>query len=201
MNLVERVRNILLSPKAEWSVIEAETGSTADLYKSYVMPLAAIGPVASIIGMSIIGIQASFIGTYRTPFWSAFAHGIISYAFALAGVLVLGLIVDALAPTFGGEKNAEQALKAAVYASTPGWVAGILLLVPVLGTLVWVIGLYSLYLFYLGLPVLMKAPQEKAVAYTATVVIAGLVVMLIIGGAGALFFPAPHVPAGLLAPQ
>ena len=39
----------------------------------------------------------------------------------------------------------------------------------------------GLYLLYLGLPVLMKAPAEKALGYTAVVIIAAIVLFLIVG--------------------
>ncbi len=55
MNLVDRAKNILLQPKQEWAVIEAETTDTKTLYTSYAMILAAIPAVAGFIGMSIIG--------------------------------------------------------------------------------------------------------------------------------------------------
>ena len=124
MNLVERVKNILLQPKTEWKAISAESTPAGDMYKSYIAPLAAIGPAASIIGMSVIGISLPFMGTFRVPISSSVAHAVTSYVLTLVGVFIVALIIDALAPSFGGEKNQEQALKVAAYASTPSWVAG-----------------------------------------------------------------------------
>jgi hypothetical protein len=142
MRLTERVKNILFHPSQEWAVIEQESTSVSELYRSYVVPLTAIGPVALIIGLSAIG------------------HAVVNYVLALAGVYVLALIIDALAPTFQGTKSNIQALKVAVYSSTPAWLAGVFILIPALGFL-QILGLYSLYLLYLGLPVLMKAPRTR----------------------------------------
>lgn len=200
MNLVERVKNILLQPKTEWGAIAGESTSVADLYKAYIVPLAAIGPAASIVGMSVVGISLPFTGTFRVPLTSAVAHGITSYVLALVGVFVIALIIDALAPTFGGEKNQIQALKVAAYASTPSWLAGIVLLLPMLGIVGLLAGLYSLYLLYLGLPLLMKAPQEKAVGYTAVVVVGAFVVMAVIGAMSNLFITMPTMPMGGVGP-
>lgn len=197
MNLVDRIKNILLQPKTEWQAIAGEPTSVVDLYKGYVAPLAAIGPAASIVGMSLVGISLPFMGgTYRVPIVSAVTHGIASYVLALAAVFIIGLIVDALAPTFGGEKNQIQALKVVAYASTPSWIAGIVLLLPMLGIVGLLAALYSLYLLYLGLPPLMKAPQEKAVAYTAVVVLVAFVVMAVFGALSNLFIPMPTMPMG-----
>ena len=186
MNLTERAKNILLQPVQEWSIIDKEPGSAAELYKSYIAPLAAIGPVASIIGLSIFGIGAPIGGSYRVPLGNAIGHAVTTYIFGLIGTYVLALIIDALAPTFLGTKNNFQALKVAAYSSTAAWLAGIFNLIPSL-TLLHILGLYSLYLLYLGLPVLMKAPQEKALPYTIVVIIAAIVIFGVIGALGSCF--------------
>jgi Yip1 domain len=173
--LLERAKNILLKPNAEWPVIAAETTSTGKLYTGYIVPLAAIGPIASIVGMSLVGISVPFLGTVRTPILSSVSYAAVAFGFALIGVFVLALIIDALAPTFSGEKNQAQALKVATYSYTPAWLAGILGLIPMLSLLGAIAALYGLYLLYLGLPVLMKAPKEKALGYTAVIVICAIV--------------------------
>lgn len=201
MNLIERVKNILLQPKTEWETISAESTPVSELYKGYIMPLAAIGPAASIVGMSVIGISLPFMGTYHVPITSSIAQAVTSYVLTLVGVFIIALIIDALAPTFGGTKDKAQALKVATYASTPSWVAGILMLLPMLGILGLLAALYGLYLLYLGLPLLMKAPPEKAVAYTAVVVVVAVVIMLVIGGVSGLFMPTHSMPGAGFNPQ
>jgi Yip1 domain len=182
--LVERARNILLTPGAEWQVIAAESTSTAKLYTGYVMPLGAIAPVASLIGMSLVGISVPFMGTIRTPIVSSLMYAIVTFVLTLVGVFVLGLIINALAPTFAGEKHQTRALQVAAYAQTPVWLAGICYLVPMLSMLVLIAALYALYLLYLGLPILMKAPKEKAAGYTAVVVLCAIVLGIVAGAVG-----------------
>jgi len=179
MALVDRVKNILLTPKTEWDVIDAEPTTVADLYKEYIIPLAAVGPVASAVGALAFGFRA-FGVTYRPSFGSVLSTTLVTYLLTLGGVYVLALIIDALAPSFGGTQNQTQALKVSAYSSTASWVAGIFGLIPMLSWL-GILGLYSLYLLYLGLPVLMKAPAEKAMGYTAVVIIAAIVLFLVIG--------------------
>jgi hypothetical protein len=193
MNLTERVKNILVQPVEEWRVIEKEPTTTGDLYTSYIMALAAIGPVASIVGLSLIGFYVPMGGTYRVPLMTAIGHAVVTYVLALAGVYVLALIIDALAPTFNGTKNFTQALKVATYSFTAGWLVGIFNLIPALAFL-QIFGLYSLYLLYLGLPVLMKSPEDKTLAYTIVVIIAGIVIFAIIGAAGSslISYPLPR---------
>jgi hypothetical protein len=190
MNLVDRAKRILLSPRTEWEVIDNEPTTPAQLFTGYAMPLAAIGPIAQIIGYSVFGIPVPFAGTYRVPVGSAITSALVMYVLALAGTYVLGLIIDALAPTFNGQRSQIQALKLAVYSSTAMWVAGIFHLVPGL-RLLTILGLYSLYLLYLGLPVLMKSPRDKAVAYTAVVVVAAIVLFMLTGFLAGHFVAVP----------
>jgi hypothetical protein len=190
MDLVGRVKGIVLNPKQEWQTIAGETTTIADLYKSYIVILAAIGPVSSIIGMSIIGISMPFAGSYRVPIGSSLASAIVQYVLILAGVYILALVIDALAPTFSGEKNIKQAFKVAVYSYTPGWLVGIFMVIPALGML-GILGLYGLYILYLGLPLLMKTPQEKSMGYLVAVIIAAIVIFAIIGAISHTFISYP----------
>ena len=179
MALIERVKRILLTPKEEWQVIDTEPATPASLYTGYILPLAAIGPIAQVIGYSVFGV--SFLGTtYRTPIGSAITGAIVSYVLMLIGVYVLALVIDGLAPTFNGSRNQIQALKVATYSSTASWLAGIFTAVPGLRVL-GILGLYSLYLLYLGLPVLMKSPADKALGYTVVVIIAAIVLFMLVG--------------------
>jgi Yip1 domain len=197
MNLVDRVKRILMSPRTEWEVIDSEATTPAQLYTGYIVPLAAIGPIAQIIGYSVFGISVPFMGTYRVPIGSAITSALVTYVLSLAATYVLALIIDALAPTFNGQKSQIQALKVAAYSSTASWVAGIFHLIPGL-RLLTILGLYSLYLLYLGLPILMKAPREKAMAYTAVVILAAIVLFMIIGVIAGRFMAMPT--AGMTVP-
>lgn len=193
MALIERVKNILLKPKTEWSVIDTESTDTAALYTGYIIPLAAIGPVAGVIGLSVFGILGM-----RLPLGVALVHAVVSFGLALVMVYVMALIINALATTFGGRQNLNQALKVMAYSMTAAWVVGILSLIPILGMLSLLGGLYSLYLLLLGLPVLMKVPQEKALAYTLVVIVCGIVISVIIGWTSSLMLvgsmPQPVMP-------
>ena len=190
MNLVDRAKRILLSPRTEWEVIDNEPTTPAQLFTGYAMPLAAIGPIAQIIGYSVFGISVPFAGHYRVPIGSAITSALVTYVLALVGTYLLGLIIDALAPTFNGQRSQIQALKVAVYSSTASWVAGIFALIPGLRLLA-ILGLYSLYLLYLGLPVLMKSPRDKAVAYTAVVILAAIILFTVTGMLAGRFLALP----------
>ena len=176
--LVGRVKNILFTPAAEWDRIEAEPATVQGLFLGYACILAAIGPVAFLIGSQLFGIGALIV-TFHLPLMASIVIAVVEYVMSLVGVYVAALVIDALAPSFGGTKNQIQAFKVAVYSWTAAWVVGIFGLVPALAIL-GILGLYSIYLLYLGLPKLMKAPADKAVGYTAVSVIVCIVIMVVI---------------------
>ncbi|MCQ4164562.1 Yip1 family protein [Tahibacter harae] len=188
--LITRAKNIILTPKTEWPVIAQEQTDIAGLYTGYVMIMAAIpavfGLLANVI-FSPLGIVFSFITM------------LLSYALALGMVFVMGLIIDALAPSFGAQKNQMQAMKTAAYYGTPGWVAGVFQIIPVLGALIMLAaGIYGLFQLYFALPHTMKVPQEKAVGYTVVIVVVAILLsLLVMGILGAIAFMAVAGTAAL----
>jgi hypothetical protein len=170
MNLVERVKAIILTPKTEWPVIAGESGDVGYLFGNYVAILAAIPAVCGFIGAVVAG----------APIGGALAHAIVQYLLAFVAVYVVALIVDALAPSFSSSKNFPNALKLTVYSATPYWLAGVFLLVPGLSILT-ILGLYGLYLLWLGLPPLMKTPADKTIGYTVVIVICEFIILIVFG--------------------
>jgi hypothetical protein len=179
-SLIGRVKSILLQPSATWDVIDTEPATIGGLYRGYIIPLAAIPAVCSFVGLLAFGIGGIFGISFRpSPVW-LIAQGIVSYVLSLAMVYVIALIIEGLAPSFGGTKDRIQAFKVAAYSFTASWVAGVFGLIPMLAIISVLGGLYSLYLLYLGLPKLMKAPQDKAMPYFAVVLIISIVAGIIV---------------------
>lgn len=195
MNLIQRVQDILLKPKETWPQIAQETASTASIYNPYVLALAAIPAVAGFIGMSLLG-MGGFGFSMRVPVASGLVNMVAGYAMTLAMVWVMAWVVNSLAPTFGGSRDAVAALKVVAYASTAAFVGGVANLVPMLGILALLAAIYSIYLLYLGLPVLMKCPPGKAGAYTAVVVVCGIVIAVVLGSIWARMMPGPGMHMG-----
>ena len=198
MTIVERARNICLTPNTEWPVIAAEPTSPGTLISGYVVPLAAIGAVAGFIGGSLVGRSLPYLGTYRVPIFSGLVFAVFTFCMTIVAVFVLSIIINALAPTFGGEQNSAQSLKLAVYSYTPAWIAAALQIVPLLGIFAIFAAFYGLYLLYLGIPRLMKSPEDKAVAYTAVVVVCAIVRSVVITLVGGTIVGVGMVGAGAL---
>lgn len=185
MNVVDRAKNILLQPKSEWQVIAGETHSVQGLYTGYVMILAAIPVIATFVGFSLVGVMG-----VRMPIAYGITHMVVSYLLSLAAVYLLALVIDFLAPNFGGTKDFNQAIKVAAFSPTASWLAGIFALVPLLSVL-GIVGLYSLYLLFVGLPPLMKTPEDKALPYTVVVILAAIVIWIVVGVIAGFAMPSP----------
>ena len=181
MDLQTRAVNILTQPKTEWTVIASETTDAATLYKSYIMILAAIPPVAGYIGMTVFGISLPLMGRYRVGVVQGFTAAVVQYVLSLAGVFVASLVIDKLAPTFKSQSNSMQALKLVAYASTASWLAGALGLLPALAPLAIIGGLYGIYLFYLGVAPLMRTPNDQIIPYIVVSALVVIVVMFVTG--------------------
>jgi hypothetical protein len=177
--LIARVKSILLQPKPTWGAIDAEPATVSGIYKGYVIPLAAIPAICGALGSMLIGYGAFGIHVRVGPV-QAIVQGVITYVMGLVGVYVISLIIDALAPTFSGTKDPVKAFKVAAYSYTPSYVAGVLMLLPSLSPLALLAGLYGLYLLYLGLPRLMKTPEDKALPYVGLVIVAAVVVGIVV---------------------
>jgi hypothetical protein len=160
MALLDRLKGILFEPKSEWPKIAAETATPQSIYTNWVMIFAAIGPLALLIIGGAGGGAKFAIGTY---------------IMALVITFILALVIDAIAPSFGGTKDFVAALKLSAYSYTAAWIAGIFNLIGMLGAILALLAaIYSWYTFYLGAPVLRKCSAEKAAPYTIVIVLCGI---------------------------
>jgi hypothetical protein len=156
MKLLQRIRAILLTPRTEWPVIAREPATQSDLV-IYVAILAAIPEIAHFIGRSLIGAD-------RAPIVSGMLRAVIAYLVTWVMVYLIAAVINFLAPRFGGTRSFASALKLSVYSHTPLWLAGVFLLIPGLNFLL-ILGVYGLYLLWVGLPVLMQVPNDRAFPY------------------------------------
>jgi len=171
-DLVGRARRLLTSPSSEWSEIESEPANIPAIYKNYILPLAIFAWVAVMVGTYLA------IGTaVRPALLPALITAMFGVIFTAIGVFIFALIIDGLAPTFGGHRNFGQAFKVAAYAPTAAWLVGIFMLIPSFQVQIFAQaagGVYSLYLLYVGLPKLMKPHTGRVVPYIALTVVCAI---------------------------
>lgn len=178
VDIVTRAKNLILTPKTEWAVIASEPADAKGLFTGYVMLLAAIPAVCGFIGLTLF--LGMFAGGMRlVP--GFLVSTLVTYALSVGAVFVMSKIIPILAPKFGGTDAEMPALKLAAYAPTASWLAGVFLLIPAVGILGALLGLYSIYLYYLGAIAVLKVPQDKAIVFTVVLFVVALVIFLVIG--------------------
>ena len=188
MDIVERAKAITLNPAATWPVIEAEKHDAKSLFVPYLLILAAIPAVGSFVGLSLVG-MGGFGFNFRVPVASGLAMMITTYILSLVMTFGMGWLASALAPTFGGKSDLVQGLKLAVFGSTPMMLAGVFNILPALSIVGLLVALYSLYVMYLGLPVLMKNPKEKTIVYMVVLIIASIIAGVVLSMVTRAFTP------------
>ena len=176
MNIIDRVKNILLTPKTEWPVIDQENDSVSTVLTKYVLPLVLLGAVAAFVGYGIVGYDMLLVKVKGIKWGVYFAAS--QFVSGIIGFYVATYVIDALAPSFGSTKNLNKSAQLVAYANTPAYIAALFMFVPSLG-FIGLIGLYGIYLFYIGLPVLKGTPEDKRVAY----MIVSALVIIIVGAA------------------
>lgn len=177
--MVERIKRLLITPKEEWPRIDAEPMTPRAILINWALPLASIGPICGLIQSQLFPYSVLGI-VYRSGLIASLVGAVVSIALSLLFVWLWSLVIDALAPNFGGTKNPVAALKVAAYSATAAWLCGIFQILPYLGVLA-ILGLYSAYLFWIGLPMLMRVPVDKAPAYVAVTVLIGIVAGWVVG--------------------
>src|SRR5437016_7973066 len=163
-----RAQRLILHPTQEWATIAGEFTSAGPLYLRYLVPMAAIGPVAATIGGIVFGERGSLLtfGTVPMNAGTAVQAGVLEYVLNLVGAYALAMAIDVIGASVGGQRNLVQALKVAAYGRTPYWLAGAVALFPRIEPLGMLLGVWSVRLFARGLPAVMKAPRDKSAAYT-----------------------------------
>jgi hypothetical protein len=176
-NLIERAKNLILTPAAEWDRIAGETPNTGALITGYIAPLSAIAAIAGALGLMLL---TGFMG-FGGGIFAALIGIVVQVVCTIIGVFLMSLLINALAPTFGSQADQNRAFQLAAYYPTPIWVAGIAAIIPFLGGLVVLAGaLYGIYELYVGLPKLMKTPEDKRVPYVAAIIVICLLIGAVI---------------------
>jgi len=178
MRLFFRVKQLLLSPVAAWKSIGAEKGDARSILTGFVIPLSLIPALASFIGYGFVGVSGL---SFRVSglYWGA-AMAIDSFITSLAVYLLGTFITDRMAPGFGAARDRGKMAQLVAYSYTPAWLAGIFYVLPMFQGLV-VLGLNSVYLFYLGIPVLKPTPGDQRIAFTMASAIVIIIIRFVVG--------------------
>ncbi|MBI3439580.1 MAG: DUF1282 family protein [Proteobacteria bacterium] len=172
--ILSRCYGLFRDPKGEWKQIRDEETTIPNILIGYVAPLAAIPSVCDLIGSSL------FNHMLQVEPGQAIIRAVIYWIINIALVGFLGILISIIANNFDAERNDLASQKIAAYSMTPAFLSGFFLLLPWL----WWVSLFALaamvFLMYRGLPILMKAPEDRALGYAATVTIAAMVAAIVL---------------------
>ena len=175
MDIVARAKGLLLDPRKEWGLIAGEPADLVGLIKDYVLKLSGAAAVASFIGALMMSLG-------RVGFGSLLVSSILGFLLGLVGIFVLSKIIEILAPKFGAPEDPAAAVRLAVYAPTASWVGGLFMIIPWIGWIPALVGaVYSLYLFYIGTPIVTRVPPERVLTFALSVFGVAILVNIVIG--------------------
>lgn len=180
-NVIERAKNIITQPAKEWDVVSLETPNQSQIILSYVLILAGAAAVAAFIGYGFIGFNSGFLGIRIAGVDWGIYQALAVLIGAIVGVYICAMVIDALAPSFGSEKNMGRSVQLVAYSYTPAWIGGLLAIYPPIALIGSLFGLYGLYIMYIGLPKIKKTPADKQVGYFVVSIVAVIVVYFVIG--------------------
>ena len=188
-DIAERAKRIILSPKTEWPAIEAEPATAVDLYRNYILYLAAVPAVANFLGGWLFGFTRGSNSVHYS-FFTGLVRAALQYGLALPLLYGVALVISLLAPSFEGKRDDLRALKLIAYSYTPIWLAEVFGLVPGLRWLD-VLGVYAVYLFYIGVSRMMRSKEEYSDVYTAAALVLGIAAAFLHGMIVHMLVPTP----------
>jgi hypothetical protein len=180
MNVIDRAKNILITPVNEWPVVDKEPANVVTILTSYVIPMLSIGVVATFIGMGLIG-QSLPLGGSTASVKAGLIGAIMYVVLSVITVFIVAATIDVLAPSFASEKNWNKSFQMSAYSLTASYVGAIFLLFPALNILVILCTLYCIYALYTGIPAMKKTAADKQVGYLAVIILITVVAMILVG--------------------
>lgn len=179
--VIDRAKNILITPKNEWPVVDKETTKPSTILTSYVLPMLSIGAIATFIGQGLIGRSMGYFGGTTASAKAGLVGALLFVVLTVITVYIVAAAIDVLAQSFGSEKNFNKSFQLAAYSLTAAYVGAIFLIFPALGIVYILCTLYSIYPLYTGIPVMKKTPVDKHVAYLAVVILITVVAVILVG--------------------
>ncbi len=178
---MKHIIGILTHPHQEWANIRDDQHSIAGHYMRHLIWIAILPPFAWWYGASNIGWELADRQILLTQSSAAQIMGLF-YIAILLSVGFLGYMVYWMAKTYDGKNNdIARGIAVASYMCTPMFIIGLIGLYPVLwldmvlGTLA---SAYTLYLLYIGIPIVYDMPKERGFLFASATVAVGLVLMV-----------------------
>ena len=184
METLRRIVYLVFRPKAEWDLIAEETTSVDALLRGYILPLALLAPIATMIGMKIFDREWDPLQGFLVPPDEIFAAGATTFFAIVASIFALAAIFALIAPMFGSARDYLAALKVATYGAIPVLLAGATLVIPAMAIVGMVGTCHTLFLYWLGVHRVLKVPAGGGAEFVGISIVLLAFVSVLAGAAG-----------------
>jgi len=159
METLRRIVYLVVRPAAEWDAIAGEKTSVDALLRHYILPLALLAPIATVIGMKTFDRAWDPAHGFLVPAEQILAAGATTYFATVGSILVLAAIFTLIAPMFGAPRDYLAALKVATYGAIPVLLAGATLFLPAMAIVAMAGLCHTLFLFWIGVRRVLSVPR------------------------------------------
>lgn len=180
VNIIDRAKNILITPKEEWYKVDNELTPVSTVLGSYVLPMCLIGALATFIGQGLIGQNVPLVGSTASVKMGLIG-ALLFVALQVITVFIVAAAIDALSQTFASEKNWRKSFQLSAYSLTASYVGALFFIFPALNIIVIICTIYCVYPLYTGIPVIKKTTADKQVAYLAVIILITVVAVILVG--------------------
>lgn len=175
--LLKHIIGFFLHPSREWESVRAADIS-AGRALGHVLILGIIPVTSGYLGTTLFGWQIGTAETVRLTHMSAGIISVCYYAVIVFAVFSVGWMIHWMGQTYGARQPLVRCIVLAAYIPIPMFLVGMAQLYPVLW-LNLLIGIpavaYTVFLLYLGIPVMMEIPTERGFLFASAVLAFGLV--------------------------
>jgi len=179
--VIRRALALIRDPAAEWRVVAAEGATTPRIAFGYVVPMSLLPALAWTAGTAMF--PADIGGAAVTADAAAAVRaGIGTFAGSVLTVFAFSLAIAAVATLYGVRRDYAGAFRVAAYGATPVWLAGLLLVKPLLILVLPVAVMHACYLCHEGLQIVLGVRPGDAAEYVAISAFLTIAMSVLAGG-------------------
>lgn len=182
---VDTIKNVIISPETEWDLIARDTITLPALTRRYILPLALVAPVATIVGMHVFDLSWSAKAGYAVPRDRIWNVGLTNFALEVLTVFLIAATFYGMARTEGIRCSFISATKVAIFGAAPLMLSGVLLILPMSVIACMAVMVYSMVLYYDGVQRVLGIHPDNAAIFVALSMAIMCLISTFVGGIAA----------------